>query len=84
MAQCDANFESLKALLQVMRDDPVINEKILSLLKLDSYQRRFILNNWLEQLRKQHAYEELSQALACLFDDIIAEKVFKIISQDPV
>ena len=76
----DKEFESFNKLIQVMRDDPVVNEKILTILKLDSYQRRSVINNWLEQLRKQNAFESLRQALSCLFDDKIAGEVLKIIS----
>ena len=75
----DQEFESLNSLLQVMRDDHIINVKITTLLKMDSYQRRYILNYWLEQLQRQDAHENLCQALACLFDDNVAAKVLEII-----
>ena len=77
----DQEFESFNTLLQVMCDDPLINDKIITLLKLDSYQRRSILNYWLEQLGKQNAYEDFCDALACLFDDKVAIKVLEIISR---
>ena len=76
----DQDFESLIKLLQVMRNDPLINDKIITLLRQDSFQRRSILNYWLEQLRRQNAFENLRQALSCLFDDKVAAKVLKIIS----
>ena len=74
------DFESLNTLLQVMRDDQLINAKITTLLKMESYQRRYILNYWLEHLRQQNAYEYLCDALSCLFDDKVASKVLRIIS----
>lgn len=74
------DFEPFNTLLQVMCNDRLINDKIITLLNLDSYQRRSILNYWLEQLRKQNAYEDLCDALSCLFDDKIAAKVLRIIS----
>jgi hypothetical protein len=80
----DQDFESFNTLLQVMRDDQLINEKITTLLKMDSYQRRYILNYWLEQLRKQNALENLQQALSCLFDDNVSAKVLKIISHHQI
>lgn len=76
----DKDFEPFIKLIQVIRDDPVVNEKVVTILKLDSYQRRSVINNWLEQLRKQNAFENLRQALSCLFDDNVAAKVLKIIS----
>ena len=73
-------FGPLKKLIQVMRDDSYINEKVITMLKLDSYQRRIVLNNWLEKLRQQNAPENLKQALSCLFDDKVAEKVLTVIN----
>ena len=74
------NFASFKKLVQVMQDDPLINEKVITILKLDSFQRRNVLNNWLEQLRTRKAPENLLNALSYLFDDSIAEEVVKLIN----
>jgi hypothetical protein len=73
-------FEPFIKLIQVIRDDLLINKKVIQMLTQDSYQRRIILNNWLEQLRRQNAPENLIQALSCLFDDIVAEKVLTLIN----
>ena len=64
-----------------MRKDPVINAEVMKILKLDPYQRRFVLNNWLEQLRFRNASENLLSALSSLFDDTIAEKVLTLINE---
>jgi hypothetical protein len=72
-------YESLSRLIQVMRDDGVINEKVITMLQLDSYQRRSVLNNWLEQLQMQNAPQNLLSALSCLFDDKVAEQVLTLI-----
>ena len=80
MVDLDKDYESFINLIQVMRDDPVVNEKVLTILKLDSFHRRTVINIWLEQLRRQNAFENLRQALSCLFDDKVAAKVLKIIS----
>lgn len=74
------NFASFTKLVQVMQDDPLINEKVITILKLDSFQRRNVLNNWLEQLRTRKAPENLLNALSCLFDDKIAEEVLTLIN----
>ncbi len=74
-------LESFEKLIQVMRDDSFINENVITMLKLDSYQRRIVLNNWLEQLRRKNASENLRKALSCLFDDIVAEKVLTVINR---
>ena len=66
------------------KDDPVVNEKVITILKLDSFQRKSILNNWLEQLRKQNALENLQRALSYLFDEHIAAKVLKIFNNQQI
>lgn len=72
-------FESLSRLIQVMRNDAVINKKVIEMLQMDLYRRRSVLNNWLEKLQKQNAPENLLRALSCLFDDIAAEQVLTLI-----
>jgi hypothetical protein len=62
-----------------MQDDEVINKKVITVLQMDSYQRRLVLNNWLEKLRKQNASQKLLTALSCLFDDKVAEQVLTLI-----
>ena len=42
------SLESFGTLIEIMRDDKNINEKVIAVLGLDSYKRRAILNNWLE------------------------------------
>ena len=78
----DSEFESFEKLIQVMRDDPLINEKVIQVLQLNSFQRRSVLNGWLEQLRICHASKNLLSALSCLFEDKIAEEVLTFIN-DP-
>jgi hypothetical protein len=72
-------FEPLAKLVQIMQDDEVINKKVITVLQMDSYQRRLVLNNWLEKLRKQNASQKLLTALSCLFDDKVAEQVLTLI-----
>ena len=74
--------EQFTQLIQVIQDDDEIKNRIVQLLKLDSYQRRNVLNRWLEQLRKENASEELRQPLSCLFDDDIADKILLILKKN--
>ena len=76
----DTEFEPFIKLIQVMRDDPLINEKLIEMLNMKSYNRRMVLNNWLEELRRQKASGNLRQALSCFHDDEIAETVLKLIN----
>ena len=67
-------------LINVMRNDSIIKNRIKKMLELDSFNRRTVLNRWLEQLRRKSASENLRQALSCLFDDSVAKKVLTIIN----
>lgn len=70
----------LEKLILVMKEDTLVNEQVINLLKMQSYQRRSVLNNWLEELRKRNASEDLLSALSCLFDNKIAAEVLNIIN----
>ena len=73
-------FESLGRLIQIMRNDAVINKKVTEVLQMDSYLRRSVLNNWLEKLQRQDAPKNLLSALSCLFDDKVAKQVLTLIN----
>jgi len=80
----DDESDTLIRLIQVMRDDDVINKKVIEMLKLESYQRRIVLNNWLEHLCGQHAPQNLLKALSCIFDDRIAEQILALINDHKI
>jgi hypothetical protein len=63
-----------------MENDTLINQKVVQMLKLDSYHRRSVLNDWLLQLQYRNASKSLLNALSCLFDDKIASEVLSMIN----
>lgn len=71
--------EPFANLLQVIKEEPEINTRLVQLLKQDSFTRRLLINKWLEQLRRKGAAHKLLQALSCLFDNDIAEKTLSFI-----
>ncbi len=77
----ESEFEPIKKLLLAIQNDPVINNKVSKVLKLDQYRRRFILNNWLEHLRIKKAPQNLLDSLSCLFDDKVSEQILEFISK---
>ena len=79
MRKDESDFESIRILLQAIHNDPVINEKVKSILKMDAYPRRLVLNNWLEQLNRNNAPQDLLSALSFLFDDNVAEQILMFI-----
>jgi len=77
----DTGSEEITCLVQTALEDPVIKQRILELLQLNSFERRSVLNIWLEQLRLRNASEKLLYVLSCLFDDAIAQKTLSLISK---
>ena len=80
-ADAEADFEQFAKLIQTIQKDSDIKSRVIQILKMDSYRRRFLLNNWLEQLRRQNASEKLLETLSYLFDDIVAEETLKLINR---
>jgi len=79
LSEPDHELNPLFRLLQIMRTDPLLNEKVITLVKMDSCERRYILNYWLEQLCKQSAFDNLCQALSCLSNDKVSAEMLKIL-----
>jgi hypothetical protein len=80
----NSKSDQFSHLIQVIKDDEKINNRVIQLLKLDSYQRRNVLNRWLEQLRRDNASEDLTEALSFLFDNDIAKKLSIIINRNHI
>jgi len=80
MFNSETEITQFDKLVQAIRNDPVINKRVIQILKMDLYPRRFVLNNWLEQLRRSNAPQILLESLACLFDDNISEQVLTLIN----
>ena len=80
--ESDKNFEALVRLIQVIRKDSVISKRVITILQLNPYKRRSVLNRWLEQLQERNASAHLLSALPYLFDDAIAEGVLRLIKKD--
>jgi hypothetical protein len=74
-----ARQDKILMLIQLTNKDPEIKKRLLKLLQLSSYERRFEINVWLEKLRQRNASENLCNLLFILFDDIAAQQVLKLI-----
>ena len=70
---------TLEEITLMIKEDPLIKDRIIEVLKMNPYDRRLVLNNWLEQLRLRRAPENLQNALSALFDNEMAEKVLTMI-----
>ena len=76
--------EKFLDLIQIAMEDPVVKKRIIEVLQLSSFERRIVLNNWLEQLRLRHAPDNLLSTLSSLFDDKIAEEVLTLIDSHKI
>jgi len=72
--------DEVTCITKISHEDPLIKQRILELLQLSSFERRFELNIWMEQLRQRKASDNLLYVLGILFDDIIAKKVLTLIN----
>jgi hypothetical protein len=79
MKNRNSNQSEISTLIQLTDKDPEIKKRILELLQLSPFERRFKLNIWTEQLQQRKASENLRNALLILFDDLVAEQVLKLI-----
>jgi len=77
----DVELEPLFTLLNAILKDSVINNEVKKILNMDSYPRHIVLSNWLEQLRRKNAPEQLTKTLLYLFDDVIAQKIYTLINR---
>jgi hypothetical protein len=68
-------------LLKTVLEDPFIRKRFLELLQLRPFERRMILNNWIEKYWLKNTGPEIIQALACLFDDKLAAETLRLISR---
>jgi hypothetical protein len=71
--------EYFVALVAAAQDDDTVRGQILSLAKLDSFNRQSMLNTLLSESSLRGAPHEFTQALECLKDDDIARKVIEIL-----
>ena len=76
-----ADDENFIALVQVLKEDYKVRNKIEPILSLDKFNRKSALNTWLEQLRFQQAPKKFIALLSCLLDDDIAKKLLHVIKE---
>ncbi len=75
--------ESFVTLLQVARDNPEIKNQLVAILSQTGFNRKSILNSYLDELRYKRAPDDLISALSCLLDDNIAKKALEILKVKP-
>ena len=60
-------------------EDSRINDTLEMLLSLPDDKRRSVIERLLARLRAQQAPQDLIEAMACLLDNMVAEKAYEVI-----
>jgi len=60
-------------------EDSSVNDTLEMLLSMPDDRRRAVIERLLERLREQQAPQELREAMACLLDNVVAEKAYEVI-----
>ena len=71
--------ETFIRLIQAAQDDPEFRMQIVSILSLDSFNRKSVLNTLIDNMRLNNESEDLIEAFASLRDDDVAEVALKTI-----
>ena len=66
-------------LIQAAQDDPEFMKQIVSILSLDSFNRKSVLNTFIDTMRLNNESEELIEAFASIREDDVAEVALKTI-----
>jgi hypothetical protein len=73
--------ENLTMFVNAAIDDVRMKRQILTIVRLDPFNRRSLINTLLEELRVKAAPPELMHALNCLKDDMIAMQAEKVLGE---
>ena len=72
--------ESFILLIQLAKENKKIKDRILMILKLDSFNRISLLNTFISEMSLKGAPKDFVEAFAYLKDDTIANEAIKIIT----
>lgn len=73
--------ETFVRLIQAAQDDPEFREKLIAILSLDSFNRRSVLNAFIDNMRRDSVPEDMIAAMSGLLDDDVAELALKEIGK---
>lgn len=76
-----AQLDNLAAFVDALSGDPATLNQLLSIAKLDSFQRQSLINTMLTEGRLKNIPKEMISALDCLKDDKIAARCVEILAK---
>ena len=71
--------ETFIRLIQAAQDDPEFREKLITILSLDSFNRKSVLHAFIENMHRDNVSDEMITAMEGLLDDDVAELALKVI-----
>jgi len=74
-----ADDETFVNLIHTAQEDPEVGDRLRTILALDSFNRRSLLNTWLEELGLQNAPADFIRALSYLLDDEVARTASELL-----
>lgn len=80
-AQKKAVDDNFVTLLSVAQDSPQIRVQLLSILRHTPFQRKSLINTWLEDLKLAGAPRELQNALSALLDEDVADRALLLLQE---
>ena len=80
-AQKKTNDDDFVTLLSVAQDSPQIRVQLLSILRHTPFQRKSLINTWLEDLKLAGAPSELQNALSALLDEDVADRALLLLQE---
>ena len=72
--------ETFIRLIQAAREDKEFHDQIYAILSLNSFNRKSILNTFIDNMRLNNVSEDLIEALASLREDDVAEVALEVIN----
>ena len=75
-----AQLDNLAAFVDALAGDPDTLNQLLSIARLDSFQRQSLINTMIAEGRLKNIPKEMISALDCLRDDKIAAKCIEILA----
>jgi hypothetical protein len=74
-----AEIEGFITLLRAACDDRKMNATLQNLLGMPDESRRSLIRSWVGELLRKEAPHDFIEAIACLYDDAVAEKAYEVI-----
>ncbi len=74
-----AEDETFIRLIQVAQEEPEIRNRLKSILTQDDFNRRSLINTWIEELKLQKAPSDFIKALSYFLDESVAVSTLELL-----